>query len=101
MAKVMKISGRSEFISPSPPLVHLLPHISVHSHFLSTSLLYSVSVYATALRADLTKEEDVINLAKEITRREGKLHVLVNNSGTNWAQPIDEYSLKGWDKVYK
>eukprot|EP00456_Euglypha_rotunda_P000840 TRINITY_DN10142_c0_g1_i3.p1 TRINITY_DN10142_c0_g1~~TRINITY_DN10142_c0_g1_i3.p1 ORF type:complete len:103 (+),score=12.96 TRINITY_DN10142_c0_g1_i3:156-464(+) len=28
-----------------------------------------------------------------------KLDVLVNNSGTVWAQPFDTYDEKGWDKV--
>ena len=55
-----------------------------------------------ALQADLAVPEQVVELASELRRRcpGGKLHCLVNNSGTNWAQPIDEYSLKGWDKVY-
>jgi len=56
----------------------------------------------TALRADLAHAPDVVRLSQELTTLcpAGKLHCLVNNSGTNWAQPIDEYSLKGWDKVY-
>jgi len=55
-----------------------------------------------ALRADLAKEEDVVRLSSELREAcpDGKLHCLVNNSGTNWAEPIEEYSLKGWDKVY-
>jgi NAD(P)-dependent dehydrogenase (short-subunit alcohol dehydrogenase family) len=57
---------------------------------------------AISLRADLAKEKDVIQLSKELQQQcpNGKLHCLVNNSGTNWAQPIDEYSLTGWNKVY-
>ena len=54
-----------------------------------------------ALQADLSKPTDVENLANEINRLEpAGVHVLVNNAGTNWAQPFTQYSLKGWDRVY-
>jgi NAD(P)-dependent dehydrogenase (short-subunit alcohol dehydrogenase family) len=54
----------------------------------------------SSLRADLSKAEDVARLSQELqVACEGKLHCLVNNSGTNWAEPIDDYSLTGWDKV--
>ncbi|KAM3571271.1 hypothetical protein VYU27_006685 [Nannochloropsis oceanica] len=29
----------------------------------------------------------------------GKLHVLINNAGTNWAEPIESYPLHAFDKV--
>lgn len=29
----------------------------------------------------------------------GKLHVLVNNSGTNWAEDMATYPLQAFDKV--
>ena len=54
-----------------------------------------------ALQADLSKPADVENLANEINRLEpAGVHVLVNNAGTNWAQPFTQYSLDGWDRVY-
>jgi len=28
-----------------------------------------------------------------------KLHVLVNNSGVSWGEPLLKYSEKGWNKV--
>jgi NAD(P)-dependent dehydrogenase (short-subunit alcohol dehydrogenase family) len=43
--------------------------------------------------------EGVEALAKAIAEREDKLHVLVNNAGANWAEPIDQYPEAGWDKV--
>lgn len=30
---------------------------------------------------------------------EGRLHVLVNNSGTSWGQPLEAYAEAGWSKV--
>jgi NAD(P)-dependent dehydrogenase (short-subunit alcohol dehydrogenase family) len=29
----------------------------------------------------------------------GKLHVLVNNSGTNWAEALETFPLQAFDKV--
>lgn len=45
-----------------------------------------------ALRADLAVEADVVGLAEQLRAHcpGGKLHCLVNNSGTNWAAPIEE-----------
>jgi NAD(P)-dependent dehydrogenase (short-subunit alcohol dehydrogenase family) len=39
---------------------------------------------AYAIPADFYKEADCKKLAAELGRREQKLHVLVNNSGSNW-----------------
>ena len=54
------------------------------------------------LKADLSAPAQVVALVAELKARlpGGKLHCLVNNSGTNWAQPLEEYDLGGWDKVY-
>ena len=55
---------------------------------------------AQSVRCDLAVEQEVVRLAAELhILTGGRLDVLVNNSGTNWAQPIEEYSLTGWDKV--
>lgn len=52
------------------------------------------------LQADLSNMEGIESLAGEITKREGKLDVLINNSGANWAAPFEEYPETGWDKVF-
>jgi 2-deoxy-D-gluconate 3-dehydrogenase len=38
-------------------------------------------------------------LAEEITRREGKLDILINNAGAAWGADFDEFPEHGWDKV--
>ncbi len=54
-----------------------------------------------SIQSDLSKPESVVKLVKEIERLEPNgIHVLINNAGTNWAQPFSQYSLKGWDRVY-
>jgi len=52
-----------------------------------------------ALPHDLGRTDEVKALAAEIAAREEKLDILVNNAGAAWAEPIDQYSEKGWDKL--
>ncbi|KAF2258933.1 NAD(P)-binding protein [Lojkania enalia] len=54
---------------------------------------------ADYITADFYKEEDVKRVAHELKRREGKLHVLVNNSGSNWGESYDSYPSSAWDRV--
>jgi len=53
----------------------------------------------TALAADLSTETGCRRLADEIADREGRLDVLVNNAGANWAAPLGEYPDAAFDKV--
>lgn len=54
---------------------------------------------AAAIPADFYKESECKRLAAELTRLEPKLHVLVNNSGSNWGAPYDEYPDAAWARV--
>ncbi|KAJ5454556.1 Rhamnolipids biosynthesis 3-oxoacyl- reductase [Penicillium daleae] len=54
---------------------------------------------AHAIPADFYKYEDVKKLAEELGKRESKLHVLVNNSGSNWGAPYDEYPTDAFTRV--
>ncbi|KAH2150308.1 hypothetical protein KXV68_008500 [Aspergillus fumigatus] len=54
---------------------------------------------AYAIPANFYKEEECQKLAEEIAKRESKLHVLVNNSGSNWGAPYDEYPSSAWTRV--
>jgi NAD(P)-dependent dehydrogenase (short-subunit alcohol dehydrogenase family) len=53
----------------------------------------------TSIIADVTDEPYRAALLAQISSRHGALHVLVNNSGTNWAEPLDSYPLRAWRKV--
>lgn len=54
-----------------------------------------------ALVLDVSDTDSIKACVDILTKQEPDgVGVLVNNAGTNWAQPIEEYSLKGWDKVY-
>lgn len=54
---------------------------------------------AVAIPADFYREEDCKRLVEEFSKREDKLHVLVNNSGSNWGAPYDEYPTSAWRRV--
>jgi NAD(P)-dependent dehydrogenase (short-subunit alcohol dehydrogenase family) len=48
---------------------------------------------------DLGSLAGVKQLAEKVLASEPKLHILVNNAGANWAEPIDQFGESGWDKV--
>jgi NAD(P)-dependent dehydrogenase (short-subunit alcohol dehydrogenase family) len=54
---------------------------------------------AIPLPADLSSLSDCQRLAAELTSRESKLHVLVNNSGATWGEPYDTYPDSAWTKL--
>jgi len=54
---------------------------------------------AHAIPADFYKLEDCKKLAEELSKREKKLDVLVNNSGSNWGAPYSEYPDAAWIRV--
>jgi NAD(P)-dependent dehydrogenase (short-subunit alcohol dehydrogenase family) len=40
-----------------------------------------------------------VRLAAEVGRAEERVHILVNNAGTNWSADLEEFPAIGWDKV--
>lgn len=52
-----------------------------------------------AIRADLSTEAECLRLAREVGERESALHVLVNNAGATWGEPLEEFPASAWDKV--
>jgi NAD(P)-dependent dehydrogenase (short-subunit alcohol dehydrogenase family) len=53
----------------------------------------------TSIPTDLSTVEGCRQLVNEMTLREEKLHILVNNAGANWGAPLEEYPENGFDKV--
>jgi len=49
--------------------------------------------------ADMADRAQVQKLAKEATRRLGKVDILINNAGINIPQAIDEITDEAWDSV--
>lgn len=52
-----------------------------------------------ALPADLGQMGEIERVAAEVSAREEKLHILVNNAGASWGASIDAFPESGWDKV--
>lgn len=52
-----------------------------------------------ALPTDLSSVENIENLAEELSQRENRLDILVNNSGASWGAPLGSFPEKGWDKI--
>lgn len=54
---------------------------------------------AVAMAADLSDPAEVERFARELADREERVHVLVNNAGTNWAEEIATYPMAAFEKV--
>lgn len=52
-----------------------------------------------AIPSDMSSVEGIEALVAEISTRESKIDILINNAGSNWSAPIEDFPEKGWDKV--
>src|SRR5262249_16748242 len=54
----------------------------------------------TALPGDVSTVEGCEDIGASFAAREERLHVLVNNAGTSWAAPIEEFPDWAFDKSF-
>lgn len=54
---------------------------------------------AAVFLADVSQEEDVLRLEKEVSSQLGKVQVLINNAGTNVRKNLIDFSLAEWRSV--
>ena len=54
---------------------------------------------AVSVPADLSREEECRRLATVVGEREDQLHILVNNAGATWGEPLESFPESAWDKV--
>jgi gluconate 5-dehydrogenase len=54
---------------------------------------------AVGFIADLGTPHAVSGLTERVIERFGRIDVLVNNAGTVWGAPAEDYPLDGWNKV--
>jgi len=52
-----------------------------------------------SLPCDLSTLEGVQALVRELASREERLHILVNNAGAAWGEPLESFPEHGFDKV--
>ncbi|MBD3349880.1 MAG: SDR family NAD(P)-dependent oxidoreductase, partial [Candidatus Lokiarchaeota archaeon] len=55
---------------------------------------------ALFIQTDISKENDIISLEKQIIEQFGTVHILVNNAIVYSAGSIAELPMEAWDKVY-
>ena len=54
---------------------------------------------AAAFPADVTSEEQVRRVEREVLARFGGVHILINNAGVNVRKPVEEFTLEEWRTV--
>ena len=52
-----------------------------------------------SIPTDLSTADGIASLVDEIKTHEDKLNILVNNAGSVWGAPIEEFPEAAWDKV--
>src|SRR3954451_5664804 len=52
-----------------------------------------------AIPADLSRHEECLRLADLVAGDSENLHVLVNNAGATWGEPLASFPDPAWDKV--
>lgn len=60
----------------------------------------SASGECISIPADLSTMDGIEHLAGEVSSREPALHILVNNAGAAWGEPMEQFSESGFDKVW-
>ena len=88
MARGLLQAGASVYISSRKPEAgdEAVQELAEHGNVVS-------------LPADLSTEEECRRLAAEVGEREERVHVLVNNAGATWGEPLEEFPESAWDKV--
>ncbi|MCP9221268.1 SDR family oxidoreductase [Erythrobacter sp. LQ02-29] len=51
------------------------------------------------LVGDLSQMDGIQQLADELSSREDRLDIIVNNAGAAWGEPFEEFGEGGWDKT--
>lgn len=54
---------------------------------------------AAVFQADVSREDEVLRLEKEVAAEFGKLHILINNAGINIRKNIVDFTLEEWNRV--
>eukprot|EP01064_Diplonema_japonicum_P033678 TRINITY_DN6714_c0_g1_i3.p1 TRINITY_DN6714_c0_g1~~TRINITY_DN6714_c0_g1_i3.p1 ORF type:complete len:294 (+),score=112.59 TRINITY_DN6714_c0_g1_i3:64-882(+) len=52
-----------------------------------------------SMQCDVGKEDEVKRVVQQIKEKEGRVHILVNNAGTNFNAPLGKYPADSFDKV--
>ena len=53
----------------------------------------------SGIAADISQHEECKRLAAEVRAHTAELHILVNNAGATWGEPLESFPASAWDKV--
>ena len=56
-------------------------------------------VLAFGMRCDVRVEAEAAAVVEQAQAKLGRIDLLVNNAGTSWGAPAEDYPLEGWQKV--
>lgn len=51
------------------------------------------------IQGDMASVEGIEAFVAEVSKHESKVDILINNAGSNWSAPIEDFPEGGWDKV--
>ena len=54
---------------------------------------------AQVFPADVSEEDQVLKLERDVVEKFGKVHILINNAGMNLRKPLVEITLEEWQRV--
>lgn len=52
-----------------------------------------------AIAADVSRQDECKRLAAEVRGDTGGLHILINNAGATWGEPLETFPASAWDKI--
>jgi NAD(P)-dependent dehydrogenase (short-subunit alcohol dehydrogenase family) len=64
-----------------------------------TGVMARLGQAASYVQADVTKEADWQRARDAVIERHGKLHILVNNAGTDLTGPVETLSMENWRRI--
>jgi NAD(P)-dependent dehydrogenase (short-subunit alcohol dehydrogenase family) len=67
----------------------------------SAAHLAALGVECLTVASDLSDADTIPALVEQVLSRWGRVDVLVNNAGCNWAAPAEDYPDSGWHKVMR
>ncbi|WP_135256852.1 bifunctional dihydropteridine reductase/dihydrofolate reductase TmpR [Thermus caldilimi] len=90
--------GRAILLALAKEGFHVVVHYRTSEGLAEATRLEAeaLGVKALKVRADLTREEEVLTLVEEVRYHLGGIGILVNNVGDYLYKPIEEVSLEEW-----
>lgn len=65
----------------------------------TASAVREAAAEAHIFRTDVTDEQQVLQLERDVVARLGPVHILINNAGTNIRKSVPEFTLEEWHTV--